>query len=109
MAVEKQRLRINRLAAAAIGAVGLAALTLPSAPAQARVFVDIGVGVPGVWGYYAPRPYYYSYPGYYGYGYPYYYHYPYAYRAYYGRPIWHPYWHPYWHRVWHRGWHRRWR
>jgi hypothetical protein len=102
MAVEKPRLRRNRLAAAVIAAVGLAALTLPSAPVEARVFVGIGVGVPGVWGYY-PTPYY---PAYY-YGYPYYYR-PYAYRAYYGWP-WHPYWHPYWRRGWHRDWHRHWR
>ncbi len=107
MAFKNQRLRTNRLAVAVISAVGLATLVLPSAPAQARVFVGIGVGAPGVWGYYAPpRPYYYAYPAYYGYGYPYYYHYPYAYRAggYYGGPYWHPYWHPHWRRGWRRHW-----
>jgi hypothetical protein len=58
---------------AAIGAAGLAALALPTAPAQARVFV--GVGIPG---YYAP---YYGYGGY-GYGYPY--GYGYGYPGYFG-------------------------
>lgn len=91
----------RRLAAATIVVAGLAAPTVVSAPAQARVFVSIGV--PGPWGYYAPRYY-----PYYGYAhYPYYYGYPYAYPAgvYIGRPFYgYPYWHG--HR---RYWHRRWR
>ncbi len=108
MAVVKSRRWVGRLAAVTIAASGLAALTLPAAPAEARVFVS--VGVPGVWGYY-PGPRYYPYPSYYAYRpYPYYYGYPYAYPAgvYFGRPFYHR-WHPYWHGRWHARWHRRWR
>ncbi len=90
----------RRLAVAAVAVAGLAAPMAASAPAQARVFVS--VGVPGFWGYYGPR--HYPYPAYYGYApYPYYYGYPYAYpaRVYFGRP-W--YGHPYLHGRWHRHW-----
>jgi hypothetical protein len=89
-----------RLAAIAIAASGIAALTLPTAPAEARVFVS--VGVPGFW------PGYYPYPAYYGYApYPYYgYRYAYPAGVYFGRPYyWH---HPYWRGRW-AHWHRRWR
>lgn len=106
MAIVTSRRWVARLAAITIAASGLAALTLPAAPAEARVFVS--VGVPGIWGYY-PGPRYYRYPAYYGYGPgPYYYGYPYAYPAgvYFGRPFYH---HPYWHGRWHARWHRRWR
>jgi hypothetical protein len=68
---------------AAIGAASLAALALPTAPAQARVFV--GIGVPG---YYAP---YYGY----GYGYPYYgygYGYPGVFFGFGGHRHWHHRW-----------------
>jgi hypothetical protein len=86
------------LAAAGIGlSVGL--MTVPSAPAKARVFVTFGFGAPVGWGYYAPRPYY----GYYGYPYrPYY-------RAYYGYPGIYIGPHRYWHhwRHWHHG-HHHW-
>jgi hypothetical protein len=100
MDVSKSRQWVGRVAAVAIAASGCAALTMPTAPAEARVFVS--VGVPGIWGYY-PGPRYYPYPAYYGY--------PYAYPAgvYFGRPYyrhWHPY---YWHGGWRGHWHRRWR
>ncbi len=100
MAAVKQRPWLRRLAMGLVAATGIAALTLPTTPTEARVFVS--VGVPGVWGYYAaPRPYYYAYPTYYGYPYPYYYGYPAG--AYYGRPFYgHP--HPYWHRRWRHHW-----
>ncbi len=55
---------------AAVVVLGLCAATLPTAPAQARVwvgvnlpFVGVGVGVPGYYGYY-PH-YYYGHPAYY--------------------------------------------
>ena len=90
---------LRRAAVAAVTVAALAAPMVASAPAEARVFVS--VGVPG-WGYYAPP--YYPYRGYYGYA-PYsYYGYPYAYpaRVYFGRP-W--YGHRYrWHGRWYRGW-----
>jgi hypothetical protein len=48
---------LRRLGLAAVAALCFGALTLPTAPADARVFVDIGVPVPGY--YYAPpAPYY---------------------------------------------------
>jgi len=59
----------RRVAFGAVGALGLGAAMLPSAPAEARVYV--GVGIPG----YVAAPYY-GYP--YGY-YPSYYGYPYSY------------------------------
>lgn len=93
MVNSKPRRGLARLAAIAIAASGVAALTLPAAPAQARVFVS--VGVPGPWGYYGPA--------YYGYApHPHYYGYPYAYPAgvYVGRPFYGPYWHGHW-RYWH--------
>ena len=70
---------LRRLAVALIAVFSIGALTVPSAPANARVFVGVGIGAPVGWGYYAPPPYY----GYYGY--PTYYGYPY-YRPYYGYP-----------------------
>jgi hypothetical protein len=64
---------LKRVTAVLIAVLSIGALTIPSAPANARVFVGFGVGAPIGWGYYAPSPYY----GYYGY--PYYpaYHYGY--------------------------------
>ena len=60
---------LRHLAVLLVAVVGLGAMTLPSAPAQARVFVGIGIPFPGV-GYYAPAPYYpYGYYGYPAYGY----------------------------------------
>jgi hypothetical protein len=42
-------------------------MTLPTGPAEARVFVGVGIPFPGAFGYYVPPPYYA-----YSYGYPYY-------------------------------------
>jgi hypothetical protein len=64
----KPRFRI--FAAVAIVASVLACSVLPSAPAQARVFIGFSVGFPGYWGYYGPGPYYAGYyytPSYYWY------------------------------------------
>jgi hypothetical protein len=70
---------LKRLAVVLVTVLSIGALTVPSGPANARVFVGFGVGAPVGWGYYPPPP-----PPYYAYyGYPYYY--PY-YRAYYGYP-----------------------
>jgi hypothetical protein len=93
---------LRRLGAVVITASGLCALTIPTEPAQARVWVNFEVGVPVAYGYY---PYY----GYYGYrpyryyhrayypGWWYWHHRPY-YGAYYGGWRWHHHWcwyHPY--------------
>ena len=63
---------IKRLALVVAAVLSIGAMTVPSVPAKARVFVGFGIGAPVGWGY-APYPYY----GYYGYPY---------YRAYYGYP-----------------------
>ncbi len=90
MFVPAQRPWVNRLAALVIAGIGAAAMTIPSGPAQARVFIGVGIGVPFV-GYYAPGPYY----GYY-HPYPYYWHRPWYPAAYPGWR-WHHWcrWHPY--------------
>jgi hypothetical protein len=62
---------LKGLAVVLAAVLSIGALTVPSAPAKARVFVGFGIGAPG-WGY-VPGPYY----GYYGYPY---------YPAYYGYP-----------------------
>jgi hypothetical protein len=55
------------LGAAVFTAVGFLAVATPPAPAEARAYLSIGVGLPGYYpGYYAP-PAYYGYPGYYPY------------------------------------------
>ena len=72
MSVLSRNRWLNRLAVVLVAGLSFAAITLPTARAQARVFVGVGVPFPGAWGYYAPAPYY-AYP----YGYPYY-----GYRAY---------------------------
>jgi hypothetical protein len=87
--------RLRRLGAVAVtvlglGAVGLPALTVPSQPAEAGVFVS--VGAPG-WGWWGYRPYW-------GYYRPAYWH-------------WRGYYHPYWrghYWGWRHGcgWHRCW-
>ena len=84
--IEKSRFR--RLAAIVIVAACFAAPAITPAPAQARVFVGFSFGVPGVWGYYGPQPYYYPYPAYSGYAYPVYYNY--AYPDNYGYPYTYP-------------------
>jgi hypothetical protein len=61
--------RFSWLGGAAVGALALAAVSVPLTPAQAYIGVDVGpvsIGVPGPY-YYGPGPYY-------GYG-PYYHHY----------------------------------
>jgi hypothetical protein len=63
----------RRVALGTVAAIGLGAALIPTAPAQARVFV--GIGFPGY--YAAPAPYY-GYPYAYN-SYPYSYGYPYAY------------------------------
>jgi hypothetical protein len=100
MTTLERRLWSRHLAVIVIAVSSIVSVTLPSAPAKAQVFVGLGFGVPGVWGFYAPpppSPYYYAYPAYYGYPYPYYYRYPYTYPAgvYFSRPFYghvHPHW-----------------
>jgi len=87
---------MKRFGKIALGALMLGgAVAATTVPADARVVVGVGIGVP-VGGYYAP---YYGYPYY---GYPYY-GYPAAY-GYYGPRVW---WHGRWvyRHPWHR-WHR---
>jgi hypothetical protein len=92
-------------------AVGVALATgaaLATAPAEAaHVSVGIGVGAPGYYGYYAPRPY----PVYAGCD-PYYYDCDYygpayspGYVSFFAGPRYHHGW--YGHRGWHGGWHHR--
>ena len=57
---------LSRLAVVLVAGLSFAAITLAAPPAQARVFVGVGIPFPGAVGYYAPPPYY-AYP----YGYPY--------------------------------------
>ena len=86
---------VKRSALALFTMLSIGAMTVPSAPAQARVFVSVGIGAPGAWGYYPPPPYY----GYYGYPY---------YRTHYGYPRFFvgPGFGPYyrWHRWRHHYW-----
>jgi len=71
MSVLSRNRWLNRLAVVLVAGVSLAAITLPTAPAQGRVFVGVGIPFLGAWGYYAPPPYYaYSHYGYPYYGYP---------------------------------------
>jgi hypothetical protein len=58
----------KRLAVVLVTVLSIGVLTIPLAPANARVFIGFGIGGPVGWGYYPPPPYY----GYYGYPYPYY-------------------------------------
>jgi hypothetical protein len=82
---------LTRLALVVAAVLSIGAMTVPSAPAKARVFVGFGVGAPVGWAY-APYPYY----GYYGYPYyPAYYGYPGVFIG--GRFGPHRYWHHYRH------------
>jgi hypothetical protein len=55
---------LRNLAVALVAVFGISAMALAPTSAQARVFVSVGVPLPGV-GYYAPPPYYpYAYPAY---------------------------------------------
>jgi len=61
---------LKHLTVVLVTVVTLGTMTLRSTPADARVFVGVGIPFPGV-GYYAPAPYYgYGYYGYPAYGYP---------------------------------------
>ena len=61
---------LKHLAMVLVTVLSLGSLTLASTPAEARVFVGVGIPFSG-WGYYAPAPYYpYGYYGYPDYGYP---------------------------------------
>jgi hypothetical protein len=64
---------LKHLAVVLVTVLSLGTMTLRSTPAEARIFVGIGIPYSG-WGYYAPRPYYgygyYGYPAYGYYGYP---------------------------------------
>lgn len=84
MAITLGNRRFNRLAAAAVAAIGLAAVAVPLAPAKAQLYFgigpggfDVGIGGPSYYNpYYRPyyNPYYSRGYGYgYGYGYPGYY------------------------------------
>ncbi len=79
MVNEKRTSRLGWLAAAAVGAIGLCAVAVPTAPAKAQVFFDVGPYGFGV-GVAPPPPYYYPPP---------YYPPPYYYRPYYRH---HYYW-----------------
>ena len=72
MSVLSRNRRLNRLAVVLVAGLSLAAITLPTTSAQARVFVGVGIPFPGA--YYAPPayayPYGYPYYGYPAYGYP---------------------------------------
>ena len=63
MSVTTGNRRFGRVAAAILGAIGLAALAVPATPAHAQVYFGIGpfgvgIGPPAPY-YYAPYPYYY--------------------------------------------------
>ena len=64
---------LKHLAVVLVTVLSLGAMTLRPTPADARVFVGVGIPFPG-WGYYTPTPYYgcgyYGYPAYGYYGYP---------------------------------------
>jgi hypothetical protein len=61
---------LKRLAVVLVTVASLGTVTLASTPATARVFVGVGIPLPG-WGYYPSAPYYgYGYYGYPAYGYP---------------------------------------
>jgi hypothetical protein len=93
MSVLSRTLWLKRLAVVLVTVLSIGALTVPSTPADARVFIGFGIGAPVGWGYYAPPTYY----GYYGYPYPYYRAYGYP-GFFVGRPFGpHRYWH---HHYW---------
>jgi hypothetical protein len=71
MSLNIRNRRFSRIIAAVVGAVGLAALTIPLAPAQAQLYFGFG---PGGFGVGIGAPYYYSpyYAPYYYPPYPYY-------------------------------------
>ena len=48
---------LKHLAVVLVTVLSLGSLSLASTPAEARVFVGVGIPFSG-WGYYAPAPYY---------------------------------------------------
>jgi hypothetical protein len=69
MSVLSRNRWLKHLAVVLVTILSLGTMTLRSTPAEARVFVGVGIPLPG-WGYYAPAPYYpYRYYGYPTYGY----------------------------------------
>jgi hypothetical protein len=64
---------LKHLAVVLVTVLSLGTMTLRSTPAEARIFVGVGIPYSG-WGYYAPAPYYgygyYGHPAYGYYGYP---------------------------------------
>jgi hypothetical protein len=92
MSVVSRTRWLRRFGTAAVVAVGLCAVALPVTSTPAHAGINVTLGVPGGWGYYAPppAPYYYPY-GYPAYGYPA--------RVYYH----HPYYHRHWHHPYHYG------
>jgi hypothetical protein len=82
---------IKRLGISTVALLGLGAVTMHSTPADARVFVGVGVPAYGYSYGYAPYPYSY-YPAYYGYPY---YGYPYGGGVYFGFGGGH-HWHHHW-------------
>ena len=69
MSVLSRNRWLKHLAVVLVTILSLGTMTLRSTPAEARVFVGVGIPLPG-WGYYAPAPYYpYRYYGYPAYGY----------------------------------------
>jgi hypothetical protein len=63
---------LKHLGVVLVTVLSLGTMTLRSTPAEARIFVGVGIPYSG-WGYYAPAPYYgygYGYPAYGYYGYP---------------------------------------
>lgn len=86
---------IRRLVLSLVAMLSIGTVTIPADPAQARVFVGVGIGAPVGWGYYAPPPYY----GYYGYPNRAYYGYPgfFAGRGFGPHYGWHHWHHHYWH------------
>jgi hypothetical protein len=59
---------LKNLIVVLVTVLNLDTVTFRSTPADARVFVGVGIPFPG-WGYYVPAPYY-PYYGYPAYGYP---------------------------------------
>jgi len=70
MSVLTRKAWLKHIALVLFTVLSLGAVTLRSAPAEAGVFVGVGIPFPG-WGYYTTSPYYpYGYYGYPAYGYP---------------------------------------
>ncbi len=54
----RKRPSMKQLGLAAVAVLAIGAVALPAAPAEARIYASVGVGVP-YGAYYAPSPYYY--------------------------------------------------